>query len=365
MNPLAQRILCFIGSEQSETTEFNRLALDLFAYQYHHNPVYRRYCEALEKEPASVEHWEAIPAVPAIAFKRFGLSCEPVEKVPVVFHSSGTTGGRPSRHYMSAESLLLYRASLVGGFERYVLPDGAQLPIWAIMPPYSQMPHSSLSFMLQTLMETYPGLDHRWFWDEASPPEEQGAKVQPFLGTPGLAFALRSLQQPIILFGTAFAFVHFFEATKERFELPPGTRIVETGGLKGRAREVSREELYTLFTERLGVPPPYCLSEYGMTEMGSQFYDTTFQDHWFGLQREPRMSGVPWCRTRVEDPHTSNEVPVGEQGVLVHYDLANFNSVLAIRTEDVGVRLEEGFHLIGRAPGAEPRGCSLVVEERT
>ena len=164
--------------------------------------------------------------------------------------------------------------------------------------------------------------------------------------------------------------MQFFDAVAERFQLPEGCVILETGGFKGRSREVERSELYSLFAERLGVPPTHCLAEYGMSEMASQFYDTTLLDHSRGVARESRKASLPQLlRTRVLDPVTNEDAAPGQPGVLVHYDVANLNSVLAIQTEDWGYAMGDGdgsvdgFVLLGRAPGAALRGCSLTAEE--
>ena len=169
-----------------------------------------------------------------------------------------------------------------------------------------------------------------------------------------LAAALHGLQEPITLFGTAFAFVQLFDATGEDWRLPDGSLIIETGGFKGRTREVPRDELYGLFETRLGVPAGRCHSEYGMCEMASQFYG-------FGL--EPVKRGPHWVRTRAMDPETGEDARPGHAGLLRHCDLANFNSVLALQTQDSGTLTEDGFLLHGRAPDADLRGCSLSVEE--
>ena len=131
--------------------------------------------------------------------------------------------------------------------------------------------------------------------------------------------------------------------------------VVETGGFKGRTREVLRDVLYGLFQSRLGVPENHCHSEYGMSEMASQFY---------GVGLDPTKRGPHWVRTRAIDPDTGDDAPPGVPGLLRHYDLANFNSVLALQTQDMGTVTPEGFILHGRAPDAEVRGCSLTVEER-
>jgi hypothetical protein len=124
--------------------------------------------------------------------------------------------------------------------------------------------------------------------------------------------------------------------------------------------------MYALFTRRLGVPATHCLSEYGMSEMASQYYESALRDHAEGVRREPRKLAQPHLlQTRVVDPVTGADAAPSEPGLLAHYDLANLNSVMAIQTEDYGYRHPDGdgIVLLGRAPGAPLRGCSLTAEE--
>lgn len=347
---LAAAVAAFIARADDSDAGFDALAQRLFAYQYARNAPYRRFCEARAAAPERIGHWREIPPAPAAAFKQFGLSCTPTEAAARVFYSSGTTGRNASRHYLSTAALRLYDASLRTGFRRFVLPDGATLPIWGLVPPPAVAPHSSLSYMLGSLMDAFPLPGHRFFWNDTGP------------DTAALATASRDPRGPVILFGTAFAWVIFFDAVTERFALPPGSRVLETGGFKGRSREVPRETLYALFTERLGVPPTHCLAEYGMAELCSQFYDTLLVDPTAETGTR-RKAGPPWIRTRVLDPRTGQDALPGEPGLLCHYDLANLNSVLAVGTEDMGRAVAGGFELLGRAPRAELRGCSLTAEE--
>ena len=352
---LARELAAFFtsGDEDNEAA-FDALALRVFAHQYARNASYRAFCDGRGATPQTVSAWRGIPAAPAAAFKRFALTCAledacRSENGGRVFFSSGTTGVETSRHFMDVAALDLYRVSLREGYRRFVLPDGTRLPLFALMAPPSDAPHSSLSFMLAELIA------------------DDGGR---FFSAPGwqdeLAAALRALAAPAVIFGTAFAFVHFFDAAAaETFALPAGSRVVETGGFKGRSREVGRDELYALFTQRLGVPATHCLSEYGMSEMASQFYDSTLVD-WVGsVVRPARKIGPFWLRTRVVDPVTGMDAAPGEPGLLAHYDLANLNSVFAIQTEDYGHAAPDnhGFVLLGRAPGAVLRGCSLLAEE--
>jgi len=165
----------------------------------------------------------------------------------------------------------------------------------------------------------------------------------------------------MLLCGTAFAFVHLLEqleAADDSVALPAGTRIMETGGFKGRSRELPRETLYTALQARLGVPASRIVNQYGMTELGSQFYDSVL-----ARPGEPRRKlGPPWARVRVVEPQSGREVPPGEVGTLCVVDLANTGSVCAIQTADLGRRCGDGFEVLGREPGAEARGCSIAAD---
>jgi hypothetical protein len=209
----------------------------------------------------------------------------------------------------------------------------------------------------------------------------------------GLARALAEAtarEQPVCLLGTAFAFVHLLEAlAPRRFPLPAGSRLMDTGGYKGRSRAVPRTELLAAYEATFGIPPDHIVSEYGMTEMSSQFYDVGLQAPGSRLQAPTRgpasrlaeryapaftwslepgawrrlYTGPPWVRTVVVDPERLEPLPFGATGLLRHYDVANLDSVMAIQSDDLGIAHGGGFELLGRAAGAEARGCSLAVEE--
>ncbi|GAB4460228.1 MAG: coenzyme F390 synthetase [Armatimonadaceae bacterium] len=338
---LARHIQTFLVSGSGD---FESLALAVFQYQFTYNLPYRRFCTGRGIDPDAVRSWREIPPAPAAAFKQFALTCVPLETCTPVhggrtFHSSGTTGNETSKHYMDAPALDCYRTSLHNGFIRFVGKRELPLPVYALMPAPEDAPHSSLSFMAAELIATHGG---RFYWGDTLFSD--------------VAQCFRTLSEPAVVFGTAFAFVNFFDRVSETFALPPGSIVIETGGFKGRSREIPREELYRLFSERFGVPAQSCLAEYGMSEMASQFYS---------LADLPKQ-GPPWVRTRVIDPVTGDDAAPGTPGLLTHYDLANLNSVLAIQTEDMGVFADygsTGFTLLGRAPGAVLRGCSLTAEE--
>jgi hypothetical protein len=168
----------------------------------------------------------------------------------------------------------------------------------------------------------------------------------------------------LFLLGTAFNFVHLLDHLTERrqsYELPAGSRVLETGGYKGRSRSMPKETLHGLLAGRLGVPADRIVCEYGMSELSSQAYDSAIGPSRITFHASRVFHFPPWARARIVSPETGREVAEGETGLIQVFDLANAWSVLAIQTEDLGVRRGRGFELLGRATAAEPRGCSLLT----
>lgn len=340
-----------------DDAEFDRLARAVFAHQYAHNRPYRLFCDRRGASPESVAHWTEIPAVPTDAFKAAALVCGDADApMAAVFRTSGTTAGPERRGTHHVPDLALYDAALRAGFGAHLLPDGARPRMISLVPPPSALPDSSLSHMAGAVVADFGAAESAWF---VSP--DGGIDHE------GLAAALRAAEaaeEPVCILGTAFAFVHWLDALREagtRFRLPSGSRLMDTGGFKGRSREVTREELYEGFGERLGIPYAWCVNEYGMTEMSSQFYDGLAGSA--GAPGERLHAGPAWVRTQATDPETLRPLAHGEVGVLRHVDLANLGSVAAIQTADLGVTSPRGFRVLGRASGAEARGCSIAMDD--
>jgi hypothetical protein len=333
---------------------FNAVALRVFAHQFNANTTYGAFCRSRGRIPAAVHSWTDVPVVPTTAFKRLPLLAGTVEDVAVTFRTSGTTGGEEDRGAHHVIDLELYHTSLLASFRRHLLPEGRSMPILALVPSPKRQPSSSLSHMAGRVMDACgePG-------SEYCVDPETGLDVAGFHDAATKAIAEG---RPALVFGTAFSFVHLVDAmdeTDRTLALPPGSRIMETGGFKGKAREMSRAELYSGIGRTLGVTPPWIVNEYGMTEMLSQFYDgvagTVGEDR---IHRPP-----PWVRSRVLDPVSLEPVVEGETGLLCHFDLANLDSVSAVLTEDLGIASEGGLRVLGRAAGAEPRGCSIAMDD--
>ncbi len=383
------------GAREANADEFNQLALALFNLQHEHSAVYRRYCKSRGVAPDTVSNWTDIPAVPTSAFKELELTSLAPEEHTTIFLSSGTTEQRRSRHFHSADSLAIYEASVLPWFDRHLLGDLSglveeqligpldKLPFLALTPLPGAAPNSSLVHMFDTVRREFGSRDSIF----AGRVDANGAWM---LNMDAALFAIRKsmcANRPLMLLGTAFNFVHLldhFTANNMRYRLARGSRVLETGGYKGQSREISKAELHALITKHLGIAPEYIVTEYGMSELSSQAYDgvagrgragcpqpaaerttaarrgeDTAPYHQLRIFQFP-----PWACAQIISPETGREAAEGETGLIRIFDLANVRSVMAIQTEDLGVRRGIGFELIGRTMGTELRGCSLMSLEK-
>jgi hypothetical protein len=376
LSSFAARLRGLIASPQSaiRNPQFSELALELFALQFENNAAYRKICGARGRTPETVEYWTQIPAVPASAFKELELSSIPPGERTAVFHSSGTTEQKPSRHFHNPESLAVYEASLWAWFERFVLSDSRftihDSRLLCLTPPPAQTPHSSLVHMFETIRQKMGGVGGRPQGLLASRAEYLGKLAADASWTLDFDAALAALgnnpqsaiRNPQLILGTAFSFVHLLDFLAERnlrLSLPAGSRVMETGGYKNRSRSMPKAELHALITARLGVPAKNIVCEYGMSELSSQAYDSEIC-HPSSIIHSRVFHFPPWARAQIISPETGREVADGETGLIRVFDLANVFSTAAIQTDDLGIRRDDGFELIGRAQLSEPRGCSLM-----
>lgn len=347
----------------SSPDQFNALALELFCQQFHHNAAYRRICEARGILPGSVEHWMRIPTVPTAAFKEFELTCLAPAGRTAVFYSSGTTEQRRSRHFHSPESLALYEDSLWAWFERRVLSASTVggYSFAVLTPPPAAAPNSSLVHMFQTICRQCQVGDGAYLGGI----DVDGAWTLHFERVEAIIRVAATEGRRLVLLGTAFNFVHLLDELAARnlhFKLPAGSIVMETGGYKGRSRELPKVELHALITRTLGVPRSQIICEYGMSELSSQAYDCNMGVETRNPKLEARnFSFPPWARAQIISPESGREVAEDEIGMVRIFDLANAFSVLAVQTEDLAIRRPEGFELVGRAVAAEARGCSLMT----
>lgn len=348
---LDARIRAAIAAYALDDAVFGALACDVFAHQFRWNPAYAAYARALGIDERTLPRsTAAIPAVPAAAFKDAALCTVAPERAALWFETSGTTTARSGRHYL--ETPALYEAALLAGFDHALLADGARLRYAMLVPDPRERPHSSLGYMLDVVARERG--DGRAGW---------------YLGTSGIDAGrlradlarARADGAAVCIATTAFALVALLDAFAGKLEelrLPAGSRVMETGGFKGRSRVVARDELYGRAAGAFGIAEADIVAEYGMTELSSQYYDSADSRRAARRVKAP----VPWLRPIVVDP-AGNPLPPGIVGAIRHVDCANRSSAVAIETEDLGALTAGGLVLLGREEGAAARGCSLDAED--
>ncbi len=313
-----------------EPATFAPLALDVFHFQYRHNPLYRSYTDTLGIDPRTVGSVSQIPFLPVGFFKTHAVKTTDFE-TQTVFESSGTTQTLNSRHYVKDPSL--YRESFVRGFEIFYGPV-SDWCIIGLLPSYLERNNSSLVVMVDELIclsgQEFSGFylyEHDNLYRVLEELERRGQKT--------------------LLIGVTFALLDF----AEKYSLSlHRTVVMETGGMKGRRREMTRPELHDFLSERLGLQSIH--AEYGMTELLSQAYSSGG-----GL-----FKTVPWMKVLVRQDDDPLIVMEEGEGILNMIDLANLYSCSFVATEDLGKVYADGsFQVSGRVDNSDIRGCSLLV----
>ena len=329
-----------------DSGDVEALGCAVFAWQRGRNPVIERVAAELLGERVPREIAE-IPALPTDVFKVARVACFPAPQEVRVFETSGTTQDVRGRHHFADLSLYASAAGVTAA--RWLLPRASYRCVF-LAEPERVAPTSSLSFMLGRFAER---------WDPAG--------VDPWMVRDGsldvdrIVTALeeaRRAGEPVALLGTSFGFVHLLDALDGRaWRLPPGSVAMPTGGFKGRSREVDPAVLRAMIGAAFGLADEGILGEYGMTELSSQGYEARREGS--ASYRVP-----PWVRVSMVDPTTLREVTPGELGLVRVVDLLNLGSAIAVQTSDLG-RMDadgRGFVVLGRAPGATPRGCARAMD---
>jgi len=333
---------------------FADLALQVFAHQFETCSAYRRFCERRGATPANVADWRQVPPVPIQAFKETELRCGSAERV---FRSTGTTAGLERRSTHALPDLRLYQRSAVHGMRRFLFPDVERMRLASLIAPAEQQPESSLAQMVT------------WAFAEIGAADSAYAATAEAPDFAALVDSLRRSEsdgEPLALLTTTGALIHFLDHARDRdltFRLPHGSRLMDTGGGKGAPRAVSRKGLLHAVWNVFAIPGYFCVNEYGMAELSSQYYDSVIRDRVDGRHRPRHLAAPPWLRTAILDTATLQPVADGATGLICHYDLANTGTAFAVLSEDVGRVADGGLQLLGRAAGAEARGCSLSVAQ--
>lgn len=295
----------------------------------------------------------AVAALPTDVFRHARIAVHPPSEDVRLFRTSGTTNGARGLH--AFRDLGLYDRAATREARRMLFPDRDRMRLLILAPPAKEATDSSLSYMLARFVD--------WFGTHATYGFRDGT-----LATEHVIAAATEAEkagEPLAVLGTSFAFVHLEDALEGRsFKLPEGSRIMQTGGFKGRSREIEPDAMRAMLTARFGVPDPYIVAEYGMTELSSQMYETTLRDAVVGRRIGARRFAVPgWMRAAPVDPDGLGSIVKGETGLLRLEDIANVDSCAVIQTADMARELDDGFVLLGRAEGAVPRGCSIAIDE--
>lgn len=344
---IKQYIYQFI--EYGSSNDFPTVALKLFEFQYNENHDYQKFCLSQGKTPQTVNDWKDIPAVPINAFKHATFSAIPPKEALFVYMTSGTTSGIKGKNYH--KDLDVYDLAMTSFFKKMFLSDCSKIEMAILFPTPQELPNSSLAHYLEVAKSTFGTVNSATYIDK------NGIQYSELIK------ALRQSEAhktPFALLGASYSIVHLIEYLEEHnlaFKLPVGSRVLDTGGYKNRSKELPQQEFYDKVSNLFNIPKDMCINMYGVTELSTQFYDK-------GNETSPSIKFAPhWCRSRVVNPMTMEDVAYNEKGILIHYDLANYNSVATIMMEDVGEPTQEGFILHGRTEGALAKGCSLAVEE--
>lgn len=334
---LEASLLAFISSP--EDGAFEHLAQRVVAYQRAHIEPYDRLCRARRYDGA---RWEEAPLVPTTLFRELDLCTASSGDDVAVFKTSGTTGSG-ARGYRRVPSLRLYHAAMTEPFIANILNNQRERRPWlSLIPRRHALPESSLSHMVSKLGEDLASSNSLWsFKTDGLDVESSWTWLE----------ETASAGQPIVILTTSFALVTLLDAAPKRdVMMPPGSRMMLTGGFKGRSRTIEEGELFETLESRLGLAYDAVVPEYGMTELTSQAYGRPFL-------------APPWLKLRVVDPLSHRPLNPGATGLVAFFDLLNLDNISAIVTSDMGqMTASEGLILEGRAPGSILRGCSLTAE---
>ena len=311
--------------------EFNKKALEVFNHQFKNNKVYRSFCDLLYIHPSDITKIEDIPFLPIQFFKQRKVVSS-LDKVDELFTSSGTTGSITSKHYVT--DINLYKQSYLNGFHHFY-GDIEEYTVLALLPNYLERKGSSLVYMVDDLIRK-------------SKQEESGFYLNNLEDLAKKLTQLNHQHKKVLLIGVSFALLDLIE--KHQFRLT-NTIIMETGGMKGRRKELIRNELHQLLSAGFGVEKIH--SEYGMTELLSQAYSIGN-----GIFETP-----PWMKILTRDTEDALTIQsTGNTGGINVIDLANYNSCSFIATQDLGkTHHNNTFEIIGRFDNSDIRGCNLMV----
>jgi hypothetical protein len=322
-----------------DETNFDSLALEIFRFQFAHNPVYAAFAKGINKTPETVKSISGIPFLPVELFKTHKIYAS--DKEPeIIFTSSGTTGQVTSKHYVADVSV--YEESFRKGFELFY-GDIKNYAVFALLPSYLEREGSSLIYMVKDLIERSNNAQSRFYLDDFKDMTAWLTMREQFLRLP------ENAAKKNLVIGVTYALLDFAEKKKLNLR---HTIIMETGGMKGKRKEMVREEVHAILQRAFDVGPIH--SEYGMTELLSQAYSKGN-----GIFNCP-----PWMKIKIREMNDPlSYAAAGKTGGVNIIDLANVYSCSFISTSDLGKLHADGsFEIMGRFDHSDVRGCNLMVE---
>lgn len=333
-----QNIEAFILKSEKNEVLRDKLLFELATAQAELIPAYKK----LWSKRTCVAGGTLPPAVPTEAFRHLRLATFPPDKTIQTFLTSGTTSGARGKHEF--RSMQRYDVAALTFGRKMLLQDRFDWTLVSFIPHPSLLKESSLSYMTGLIAKQI-NASHFFV----------GGQFQ--FDANSVLNVLESLRgKKILIMSTSFMLVEIMDALDECcFHFSTDSLLMQTGGFKGRVKEISRADLDARVHGMFGIPPERSIAEYGMTELSSQLYEN------IGPQKV--LHAPPWVRVLVVDPISLEPLPLGVRGLVRIDDLANVDSIACIQTQDEGTRTEQGLILHGRAPDAMPRGCSLAVEE--
>jgi hypothetical protein len=348
---LTEDVLGFIEEGvDAEVPHFNSYCLRMFALQYKVNPIFREFCEAKKVKPGDISRWEDIPMVYNDVFKTHLVASFPVEKSVMACLTGGTTSltqrGRIFRDEHGQRLVFSANRVMTGSYLFPDFEDGKRCRVLILAPSPELAPSMGMAIGMEQTKNNF-GTDDSMF----------------LLGKTGIHInelikALRESEAsgvPVALIGATSAYVYFFQACKRKkmsFSLPPGSRVCDGGGYRGRFGKVKREDYYQMVREVLGVPETHCVNVLGEAETATNLFDDALRRHVKGLPPRKRTRPVPpWSRVLAMSIDDLKPLPDGEVGLLAHWDLANIPTVLAVITDNIGYTTDggRGCEMVGRA----------------
>lgn len=350
---LTQEVLQILDAgvdAQLSDERFNDLSLRIFRFQYQTNAIFREFCDVKKVDAASITRWQDVPLVYNDMFKTHLIASFPLEKAVLGCLTGGTTSltqrGRIFRDEDGKKLVFTANRIMTGS---YLFPDfeeGKRCRILVLAPSPELAPSMGMAIGMDQTRQHFGTSDSMFLLGKSG------------IDVTNLLKALRESETsgvPVALIGATAAYVYFFQSCRKKkmkFRLPPGSRICDGGGYRGRFGKVTRDDYYEMVEEILGIPNDYCVNVLGEAETATNLFDDALRRHVKGLPKRERTRPVPpWSRVLAMDIDDLSPLPDGKVGLLAHWDLANVPTVLAVITDNLGYTTDNGTgcEMVGRA----------------